>query len=120
MTPQFFSQLSQNFIGILDDDKYHDVTIEVGQDSEVKIFRAHMVILNYRSEYFRRNLSAKDDNILVHTKLPNISPNIFQIILKLSYLIIKLLYIYKIKLIYFYKFIDIFMVVFLSWMKLKL
>ncbi|GBC38718.2 hypothetical protein GLOIN_2v1473716 [Rhizophagus irregularis DAOM 181602=DAOM 197198] len=37
MANQFFSQLSQNFIDILDDDKYYDVIIEVGQDPEVKI-----------------------------------------------------------------------------------
>jgi hypothetical protein len=80
MTTQFFSQLSQNFINILEDDEYYDITVEVGQDPEVKIFRAHIVILNYRSTYFRRNLSTnkKDPNGLAHIKLPNISPNTFQ------------------------------------------
>ena len=85
MTTQFFSQLSQNFINILKDDEYYDITIEVGQDSEVKIFRAHMVILSYRSTYFRRNLSTNkknSDGILAHIKLPNISPNTFQILLE--------------------------------------
>jgi len=85
MTTQFFSQLSKNFINILKDDEYYDITIEVGQDPEVKIFRTHMVILNYRSAYFRRNLSTNKknfDGIMAHIKLPNISPNTFQIILK--------------------------------------
>jgi hypothetical protein len=82
MSTKFFSQLSQNFIDILDDDKYYDATIEVGQDPVVKTFRVHMVILNYRSAYFRRNLSTSNDNILAHIKLPNISPNTFQIVLK--------------------------------------
>ena len=85
MTTQFFSQLSQNFINILKDDEYHDITIEVGQDPEVKVFRAHMVILSYRSGYFRRNLSTNEKNsngILTHIKLPSISPNTFQILLK--------------------------------------
>ena len=84
MTTQFFSQLSQNFISILKDDEYYDVVIEVGQDPEVKIFRTHMVILNHRSSYFRRNLSTHkkgSDGILAQIKLPNISPNAFQIIL---------------------------------------
>ncbi|CAI2184639.1 16176_t:CDS:1, partial [Funneliformis geosporum] len=70
---------------VLDDDEYYDVTIEVGQDPEVRIFRAHMVILNYRSTYFRRNLSTTEknfNNTLAHIKLQNISPNVFQIILK--------------------------------------
>jgi hypothetical protein len=85
MATQFFSQLSQNFIEILDDDEYYDIIIEVGQDPEVKIFRSHMVVLNYRSVHFRRNLSTNkknNDDKLTHIKLPNISPNIFQIILK--------------------------------------
>ncbi|GBB88625.1 hypothetical protein RclHR1_01520010 [Rhizophagus clarus] len=88
MAAQFFSQLSQNFIGILDDEEYYDITIEVGQDPEVKIFRSHMIILNYRSVHFRRHLSANkknSDGKLTHIKLPNISPNIFQIILKYIY-----------------------------------
>ncbi|GBB88624.1 hypothetical protein RclHR1_01520009 [Rhizophagus clarus] len=88
MTTQFFSQLSQNFINILDDDEYYDITIEVGKDPIVRIFRAHMIILNYRSVYFRRNLSTNkknSDGALTHIKLPDISPNTFQIILKYIY-----------------------------------
>ena len=39
-------KLSQNLLEILDDDdEYYDITIEVGNDPFVKIFRAHMVIL---------------------------------------------------------------------------
>ncbi|POG63794.1 hypothetical protein GLOIN_2v1682430, partial [Rhizophagus irregularis DAOM 181602=DAOM 197198] len=50
-------KLSQNFLEILNDEEYYDITIEVGNDPNVKIFRAHMVILNYRSPYLRRVLS---------------------------------------------------------------
>ncbi|PKK73751.1 hypothetical protein GLOIN_2v1586753, partial [Rhizophagus irregularis DAOM 181602=DAOM 197198] len=53
----FLSKLSQNLLEILDDEEYYDITIEVGNDPNVKIFRAHMVILNYRSPYLRRILS---------------------------------------------------------------
>ena len=77
-------QLSQNLLEILNDEEYYDITIEVGQDPYVKVFRAHMVILNYRSPYLREILSAnkkKNDGTLVHIKLPNILPEIFQIIL---------------------------------------
>ena len=44
-----------------------------------------MVILNYRSPYLQRILSTnkkKDDENLMHIKLPNILPEIFQMILK--------------------------------------
>ena len=56
MSTQFFSKLSQNYIELLEDDEYYDITIEVGEDPNVKVFRAHMNILCYRSPYLRRAL----------------------------------------------------------------
>ncbi|POG81453.1 hypothetical protein GLOIN_2v1508145, partial [Rhizophagus irregularis DAOM 181602=DAOM 197198] len=75
-------KLSQNLLETLDDEEYYDVTIEVGKDPDVKTFRAHRVILNYRSPYLRRILSTnkkKNDGFVTHISLPNISPEIFQI-----------------------------------------
>ncbi|POG73418.1 hypothetical protein GLOIN_2v1586365, partial [Rhizophagus irregularis DAOM 181602=DAOM 197198] len=54
---KFLSKLSQNLLEILNDEEYYDITIEVGNDPNVRTFRAHMVILNYRSPYLRRILS---------------------------------------------------------------
>ncbi|UZO08914.1 uncharacterized protein OCT59_029157 [Rhizophagus irregularis] len=88
MSKQFFSGLSQNYIEILEDDEYYDITIEVGEDPNVKIFRAHMIILCYRSPFLRRTLSSNkknDNNVLTHIKFSNISPEIFHIILKYIY-----------------------------------
>src|SRR2546429_9309739 len=87
MSTQFFSKLSQNFIELLDDDEYYDITIEVGKDPNVKIFHAHTSILCYRSPYLRRALASNNNkknnnSVLTHIKLPNILPEIFQIILK--------------------------------------
>ncbi|RIA88808.1 hypothetical protein C1645_825792, partial [Glomus cerebriforme] len=51
-------------------------------------FHAHIVILHYRSPHLRRILSAnkkKNDGTLTHITLPNISPEIFQIILRYIY-----------------------------------
>jgi hypothetical protein len=82
---KFLKILSQNLLEILNDDEYYDITIEVGSDPYVKIFRAHMNILNYRSPYLRRIISTNkkgSDIILVHIKLTNILPEIFQIILR--------------------------------------
>ncbi|UZO02795.1 uncharacterized protein OCT59_021273 [Rhizophagus irregularis] len=81
-------KLSQNLLEILNDEEYYDITIEVGSDPYVKVFRAHMVILNYRSSYFRRILSTnkkKNDETLTNIKLPNILPEIFQIVLRYIY-----------------------------------
>jgi hypothetical protein len=68
---KFLPNLSQNLLEILEDNEFYDITIEVGNDPYVKIFRAHMVILNYRSSYLRRILSTnvnnkKNDGILTH------------------------------------------------------
>ena len=85
MSSQLFSKLSQNYIELLEDDEFYDITIEVGEDPNVKIFRAHMNILYYRSPYLRRALTSikkNNDGVLAHIKLPNVSPEIFQIILK--------------------------------------
>ena len=41
---KFLPKLSQNLLEILNDEEYYDITIEVGNDPYVKIFRAHMVI----------------------------------------------------------------------------
>jgi hypothetical protein len=82
---KYLTKLSRNLLEILDDDLYYDITIEVGNDPYVKIFRAHMVILYYRSPYLRRILSMNEktnNGILAHIKLPNILPEIFQIILR--------------------------------------
>ncbi|GBB96633.1 hypothetical protein RclHR1_00280025 [Rhizophagus clarus] len=84
----FIEKLSENLLEVLDDEEYHDVTIEVGEDPYVKVFRAHIVILKYRSPNLRKILSTnkkKSDGTLTHIKLPNISPEIFQIILRYIY-----------------------------------
>ena len=85
MVDKFLPKLSQNLLETLEDNEYYDITIEVGKDPYIKVFRSHMVILYYRSPYLRRILSTnkrKNDGTLVHIKLPNILPEIFQIILR--------------------------------------
>ena len=86
MVDKFLTKLAQNLLEILNDEEYYDITIEVGNDPNVKIFRAHAVILNYRSPYLRRILSTnkkKNDGTLTHIKLPNILPETFHVILRL-------------------------------------
>ena len=85
MSTQFFPRLSQDYIEILQDDEYYDITIEIGKDPYVKTFRSHMIILCYRSPFLRRTLASNKknkDDVLTHIKLPNISPESFSIILK--------------------------------------
>ena len=85
MADKLLTKLSQNLLEILNDEEYYDINIEVGNDPHVKVFRAHIVILNYRSPYLRRILSTnkkKNDGTLAHIKLSNILPEIFHVILR--------------------------------------
>ncbi|GBB85473.1 hypothetical protein RclHR1_00120027 [Rhizophagus clarus] len=79
---------TQNYIELLTDDEYCDITIEVGEEPNVKIIRAHMNILCCRPLYLRKALVTKKtskDNLIAHINLPKISPKTFQIILKYIY-----------------------------------
>jgi len=85
MTFEFYPRLSQNFSQLLDDADDYNVIIKVGEDSNIKEFHAHSVILRARSPYFKRALSQdwvmKENNMLNFTK-PNISPIIFEMIIR--------------------------------------
>ena len=85
MSKEFLPNVIQNYIDLLNDNEYSDVAIEVGQDPNIKIFRLHMNILSSRSPYLREILNSRErnyNNDLDRIVLPNISPEIFQIILK--------------------------------------
>src|SRR4051794_24563181 len=45
MSKKIFPRLSQNYIEILDNEQYYDITIEIGKDLNVRISRAHMIIV---------------------------------------------------------------------------
>src|SRR6266498_529319 len=63
----------------------YNVIIHVGEEPNIKKFHAHSIILRCRSQYFRLALSSnwaeKKDGMYILRK-PNISGNIFQIILR--------------------------------------
>ncbi|CAG8474308.1 14116_t:CDS:2 [Cetraspora pellucida] len=68
----------------------YNVQIHVGQEPNIRIFKAHSVILRARSSYFRAALSvnwARTDpnSAMITLKKPNISPIVFEIILKINY-----------------------------------
>ncbi|RGB41147.1 hypothetical protein C1646_663324 [Rhizophagus diaphanus] len=88
MTLTFHSSLSKDFSLLLNDADDYNVIIQVGENQNTKEFRAHSVILRARSPYFKRALSTnwiiKKDNMITFNK-PNVTPNIFDIILKYFY-----------------------------------
>ncbi|KAG9302999.1 hypothetical protein G9A89_006216 [Geosiphon pyriformis] len=85
---QFFHALSHDFGNLLDSQDFSDVKIVVGEVPNIRTFQAHSQILAARSPYFAVALSSnwvkRENNTIIFSK-PNISPNIFEIILRYIY-----------------------------------
>ena len=85
MSMKLFEVFSNDIINLLDNSEEYNVVIYVGEGDNQKTFQAHSLILRARSSYFRTALSRQwarkegDDNVL---KQPNISPQVFEIILE--------------------------------------
>lgn len=95
MPSQFFSNLSHDYSQLLDNADDYNVSIHVGEGSNIKEFRAHSNILRARSPYFMRAFSSdwvvKKDNIIIFNK-PNITPMVFAIMLKYALHILSVLF----------------------------
>ncbi|RGB40363.1 hypothetical protein C1646_663926 [Rhizophagus diaphanus] len=66
----------------------YNVLLEVGQEPNIETFKAHSVILRARSTYFRAALStnwAKTNDGIIKMNKPNITPDVFRVILKFMY-----------------------------------
>ncbi|RHZ51181.1 hypothetical protein Glove_482g45 [Diversispora epigaea] len=84
MSFKFFDKLSQE---LLNDKKEYNVIIEIDKEGNKKSFKAHSVVLHYRSLYFGReleNATANKNHIKTIIK-PSISAQIFEIILEYIY-----------------------------------
>ncbi|RHZ83577.1 hypothetical protein Glove_91g14 [Diversispora epigaea] len=84
---KFFDKLSQDFSELLNDKKEYNVVIEVDKGENKKSFASHSVVLRYRSTYFIKELenTAMNENNVKTIIKPNISAQIFEIILKYIY-----------------------------------
>jgi len=90
MIAKFFETLSNNYLEIFDDNDDDDdfnVMINVGEPLNSKIYKAHSVVLKYRSSYFRNELANAntDDNNVKTINLKHISVQQFEIIIKYIY-----------------------------------
>ncbi|RHZ75516.1 hypothetical protein Glove_213g203 [Diversispora epigaea] len=87
MSFKFFDKLSQDFSELLNDKKESNVIIEVDKEENKKSFTLHSVVLRYRSIYFTKELEniATNENHVKTIIKPNISAQIFEIILKYIY-----------------------------------
>ena len=81
----FRENLSKDFSNLLKSNNDYDVKIKVGKEPNVKEFKLHSLILSSRSVYFKRALSpqwAQKENGMIIFEKPNISPFIFEILVK--------------------------------------
>ncbi|RIA92707.1 hypothetical protein C1645_820294 [Glomus cerebriforme] len=88
MTSIFHSGLSKDISLLLNDPDDFNVIIQVGENEDIKEFRAHSIILRARSPYFKSALATKwitiKDNMIMYKK-PNITPTVFDMILRYIY-----------------------------------
>ncbi|RIB15928.1 hypothetical protein C2G38_1550216 [Gigaspora rosea] len=87
MTVNFFDQLSSNLNQLLKNSNEYNVIIEVGQGPDIQAFKVHSIILNSRCLYFKDKLDAityNNNNVKI-IKQPNISIEVFNIIIKYIY-----------------------------------
>jgi hypothetical protein len=85
MSFEYFQELSNDLEKLLTTEKGYDVIIYVGENENIKEFHAHSSILCTRSQYFCSAFSnewanKKDEKFIF--KKPNISPELFKIILR--------------------------------------
>ncbi|CAG8720175.1 97_t:CDS:1, partial [Scutellospora calospora] len=57
MLKEFFTTLSEDFSHLLDQSDDYNISLEIGEEPDVKIFKAHSIILLARCSYFRTALS---------------------------------------------------------------
>ena len=77
--------LSKDLSNLLKNNDDYDVKIKVGKEPNVKEFKLHSLILSSRSVYFKRALSsqwAKKENGIIIFEKSNISPLVFEILVK--------------------------------------
>ncbi|EXX70342.1 hypothetical protein GLOIN_2v1779116 [Rhizophagus irregularis DAOM 181602=DAOM 197198] len=88
MSSKFLAELSSDYEKLFETELGYDVIIYAGEESNVKEIHAHSNILCIRSQYFRsafsNEWSEKKDGKFILRK-PNISPRLFNIILRFIY-----------------------------------
>ncbi|GES86396.1 hypothetical protein GLOIN_2v1478619 [Rhizophagus clarus] len=88
MSSKFLEELSNDYEKLFEEEIGYDVIIYAGEEPNVKEIHAHSNILCIRSKYFHTALSnewaGKEDGKFIFRK-PNISPHLFNIILRFIY-----------------------------------
>ncbi|RIA95819.1 hypothetical protein C1645_454102 [Glomus cerebriforme] len=88
MKTDLFSVLSRDLSELFNDHEEQNVVIQIGDEMNHKEFHAHSIILRARCKYFKSGLSCdwvkREGNRIIFKK-PNITPKVFEVILKYIY-----------------------------------
>ncbi len=88
MKTDLFSVLSRDLNELLNEHEEQNVVIQIGNEVNFKEFYAHSIILRARCKYFKSGLSCdwvkREGNRIIFKK-PNITPEVFEVILKCVY-----------------------------------
>src|ERR1043165_8393224 len=83
MTTQFLPCLSQDLTKLFENKKNYDFIINVDKENNKKEFCVHSIILEARSSYFEDVLSnARKENNLFILDFPDISVNVFNVLIR--------------------------------------
>ncbi|RIA92031.1 hypothetical protein C1645_804899 [Glomus cerebriforme] len=86
---KLFNRLSEDIGQLLEKEENYDMIIQIGGEENEKEFKAHSLILSARSSYFKsalnNNWTTKQNDGKIIFKKPNISPKVFELILKYLY-----------------------------------
>src|SRR2546421_6825641 len=82
---KYINKLLNDLTKSLSESNFYDVEITVGVNKDIKTFKAHSIILEARSSYFKVALSSnwleRSDNGIILFEKENISPKIFELLL---------------------------------------
>jgi len=85
MAAELLLCLSKDLLKLFKSSAVYDVSITIGEGQNTQIFKAHSAILVSRSPYFAaalsRNWVKKENDIIIFEK-PNITPKVFDILLR--------------------------------------
>ncbi|RHZ48284.1 hypothetical protein Glove_553g21 [Diversispora epigaea] len=88
MTLNFYENLSNDYIKLLENGDEHNIIIEAGESPVMHTFKVHSTVLRYRCPYlydeFKKSTINNDDNIRIIQK-PPISAKVFNFIIKYIY-----------------------------------
>jgi len=82
MSFEFHSELSNDYLSLLNSGRYSDVIIKVGEGSNSKEYKAHSLVLMIRSEFFEEEIRNNSSNSPKILRYKDFDPEAFECILK--------------------------------------